>query len=372
MTSNGVERKMKILISVPRFSVGGAEKFLVHFLRAIDKAKYEVVVATIFDEQEGSSCADQVHIDHCFHARSTWDIKAFTALRGFVRRGNYDVVVTHLFTSNLLVRFAAILCRVPVIISYEHNIYPNKRRWQIIVDKVFSWFTDKIVVDSDAAKTFTSKQEGIPLDKFMTIIIPPLLDNKPRRSREQVLQALDIPTDALAIVTVSRLVVDKGHKYLVASTPDVIAKHPNAYFLIGGWGPLKEELETQVQQLGVGENVKILGRVDGQEFTSLADLYVDPSISTDLPIGIMEAMTKSKAIVATTVGEIPNFVVNEKTGLIVPPGDPRLLSAAINRMLYDEALRARFGNAAKEKVAEFSMENYLRTFEALIERLLRS
>ncbi len=362
---------MKILFSVPRFSVGGAEKFLIHHLSSIDREKYEVTLVTIFDEQKDSSCADQVHIDHCFRARSTWDFRAFLKMISYVKEGRFDAVVTHLFTANLLIRIAAIVARVPVIISYEHNIYPNKRYWQIVVDKILSWFTDRIIVDSDAAKTFTARQEYIPLRKFLTIIIPPLLDDRPRRSRDQVLSELGIPNDALIVVTVSRLVVDKGHKYLVAATPEVLKKYPNVYFLVGGWGPLKEELEAQVRRLNVGEHVRILGRVDGQEFTSIADLYVDPSISTDLPIGIMEAMTKGKAIVATMVGEIPNFVQDGKTGLIVPPANPLMLAAAIDRMLGDASLRKQYGAAARVKVDEYSLDNYMRTFDELIYALVR-
>jgi L-malate glycosyltransferase len=366
-----MERKIKILFSVPRLSVGGAEKFLVHHLASIDREKYDVTLITIFDEQQGSSCADQVRIDRCFNFRSTWDISAFFGLLAYMRRERFDVVVTHLFSANLLVRFAAIVTRAPVIISYEHNIYPNKRYWQIIVDTVLSWFTDRIIVDSDAAKTFTAAQEHIPLKKFLTIIIPPLLDTKPRRTREEVLSSLGISPNKLIIVTVSRLVVDKGHTYLVEAAPLVLKKHPSAYFLTGGWGPLKEDLEAQVKRLGIGEHVRILGRVDGQEFTSIADLYVDPSISTDLPIGIMEAMIKAKAIVATTVGEIPNFIQNQKTGLTVPPHDPVALAAAIDKMLSNEEIRRTYGAAAKIKVDEYSMENYMRTFDDLIYGLVR-
>jgi len=363
--------KTKILFAIPRFSVGGAEKFLVHHLANIDREKYDVSLVTYFDEKYGSCADDSTHIDYCFHARSTWDMRAIRRLFQYIREGNFDVVVTHLFTANLLVRIAAVSLRVPVIISYEHNIYPNKRYWQIITDKILSWFTDRIIVDSDAAKQFTSKQEWIPQSKFQTIIIPPLLDGRSRRTRETIETSLGIPASSLLVVTVSRLVVDKGHRYLVAATPSVLAKHPDTYFLIGGWGPLQEDLEAQVEQFAVGDRVRILGRVDGQEFTAIADIYVDPSISTDLPVGIMEAMREGKAIVATDVGEIPSFILNEKTGLLVPPGNSKALAVAINRMLDDDAFRQKCGSAAKEKCTDYSLENYMETFDALIYALVR-
>lgn len=366
-TSNGAN-KTKILFVIPRFSVGGAEKLLVHLLRVLDRQMYEPVLVTIFDEQK-DSLADQVRIDRCFHFRGTWDFPAFLRLFSFVRKARFDVVVTHLFSANLLARVAAILGHVPVIISYEHNIYPNKRRWQIFMDWILSKWTSVIVVDSEAAKTFTAAQESIKLEKFETIYIPPLLDERPRRSPHALRAELGIERDAPIVLCVSRLVIDKGHRYLVEAAPHILAKHPRVHILIGGWGPLKESLETQAKALGVGKSVRLLGRVDGEEYLALADVYVDPSISTDLPIGIMEAMREKKAIVATSVGDIPIFVRDGVTGLIVPPGEPNALSTAICKLLDDEGMRIRFGRAAEEKVRGFSLEHYMRAFDTLIQKL---
>ncbi len=362
-------KKTKILFAVPRFSVGGAEKFLIRHLAALDRERYAPSLITIFDEQK-DSCADQVHIDRCFRFRSTWDIAAFFRLCIYIRKERPDVVVTHLFTANLLVRIAAILARVPVIISYEHNIYPNKRGWQVFMDRVLSWGTNRIIVDSDSARTFTAQQESIPLKKFETIFIPPLLDERKRRTPEALRSDLGIEPDAPVVVTVSRLVIDKGHTYLIDAIPHVLAQYPRARFLIGGWGPLKQGLEAQVEKLGLRGRVTLPGRVDGQEFLALADVYVDPSISTDLPVGIMEAMREGKAIVATSVGDVPVFIENGVTGLIAPPKDPPALAEAICTMLADTDLRATLGRAAKEKVAGYSLEAYIHAFDALVETLL--
>ena len=358
----------KILFVIPRFSVGGAEKLLVHFLQAIDREMYEPTLITIFAEQK-DSCADQVHIDRCFHFRSTWDIPAFFRLYAFIRRGKFDVVVTHLFVANLLARIAAIIAGVSVLVSYEHNIYPNKKRWQILVDRMLAKRTSKIIVDSDAAKIFTATQESIPIEKFVTIYIPPLLDERPRRKPEVLRKELGISADAPIVLCVSRLVADKGHRYLIEAASSILVKHPRAYVLIGGWGPLKESLEAQARELSLNDHVRLLGRVDGQEFLALADVYVDPSVSTDLPIGIMEAMRERKAIVATSVGDIPTFIKNGETGQLVPPADPKALAEAIVDLLDDSSLRARLGEAAADMVKGFSLPEYMKKFDALLREL---
>lgn len=365
----GRGEKINILFSVPRFSVGGAEKLLVHQYACIDRACFSCSLITIFDEQK-DTCADRVHIDACFHFRSTFDLLALFRLYRYLKRERFDVVVTHLFSANLLVRIAAILARVPVIISYEHNIYPNKRRWQILADRFLAKWTARIIVDSEAARVFTSSQESIPLEKFLALYIPPLLEPREGKDPAQLREELGIRSDARVILTVSRLVIDKGHRYLVAAAKSVLARFPNVVFLLVGWGPLEGSLRQQAQELGIADSVKLPGRMDIQDVLPLADIYVDPSISTDLPIAVMEAMREGMAIVATRVGDVPVFIQNDTTGMLIEPKYPKELAASIELLLSDAALRSKLGAGAKKKVKEYSLEEYMRVFEDLVVRLV--
>ncbi|MBI2612511.1 glycosyltransferase [Candidatus Kaiserbacteria bacterium] len=358
---------ISILFAVPRMSVGGAEKLLVHQMQGIDRSRFSPKLITLFTEQE-DSLAGEVEIAHCFGFQSTLDIMRLPSLIAFLKRERFDVVVTHLFSANLLVRIAAILAGVPVIMSYEHNIYPEKRRWQIFMDRLLARWTQVIITDSEAASRFTASQERIPLEKFRTMYIPPLLEGKPRDAHT-VRSELGVPEKARVVLTVSRLVSDKGHTHLIDAAKSVVAKFPDVIFLMVGWGPLKESLLTQAGELGIERNILLPGRLDIQDVLPLADVYVDPSVSTDLPVAIMEAMREGKAIVATAVGDVPVFIENGKTGLCVSPRDPRALSSAIEKLLSDRALTSRFGEAAKTRVAKYSLAEYMHIFEELILKL---
>ncbi len=79
----------------------------------------------------------------------------------FIAKEDFDVIITNLFDANVILRIAAILARVPLIISYEHNIYKNKKRWQIFIDKILAKFTYKIFVGAPQVKAFLIKQEKI-------------------------------------------------------------------------------------------------------------------------------------------------------------------------------------------------------------------
>jgi UDP-glucose 4-epimerase len=363
-TSNQGDSKIKILFAIGRFSVGGAEKLLLRKVSALNRDKFDAKVITIFKEQT-DSFADQIQIDKCFEFRSTFDLFAFWRLYRFLRKGTFDCVVTHLFTANLLVRLAAIFARVPVIIAFEHNIYPQKHRWQIVADRFLSRRTNIIITSSDAAKNFTAQQEGIPLEKFLTSYIPPLLENREPKSEDEIRAGLHILPQAPVILTVSRLVADKGHSYLLQAAKEVLQSHRQVIFLIVGWGPEQENLERQAIDLGIERNVRLPGRMDIQDVLPLAALYVDPAVSTDLPVAIMEAMQEGKAIIATRIGEIPVFVEDGKTGIVIQPKDPRALAFAMERLLSDPNLRATLGLAAREKVKSFSLQAYMKRFEKM-------
>ena len=359
------QQRVKILFAIPRFSVGGAEKLLVYQLTALNRSHFDPTLITLFDEQE-DTFADRVSIGRCFHFRGTFDVRAFWELYRYMRKENFDVIVTHLFSANLLVRIAAILARVPVIVSYEHNIYPDKHYWQIIMDKLLSLWTDRIIVDSESARICTAKQEKIPLRKFVTLHIPPLIERRESRNPRELKRELGIPEGHRIALTVSRLVSDKGHAHLLDAAKSVLKEHPDMVFLIVGWGPLEKELREQAKRLGVAEHIRLPGRLDIQDVLPLADIYVDPSVSTDLPIAIMEAMREGKPIVSTNVGDIPVFIEHGKTGLIAEPRDSSILAQHIETLLRDPVLSNRLGSEAEERVKKYSLPEYMKVFESLI------
>ena len=361
--------KLKILFAIGRLSVGGAEKLLVRQLPVMDKGKFDPYLLTLFSEKKDSFEGEvKLGADRWkkMNFRFLFDLVSWLKLFSFLKKEKFDVVVTSLFSANLMVRFLAIILRVPVTISYEHNLYPDKHCWQIWADWFLAKWTDKIIVDSEVVRKFTSEQENIFIDKFLTMFIPPLLDMAGARNPDVVRKELGIPPEAKVILTVSRLVEEKGHKYLVEAAGKVLKEFPNAYFIIVGWGPLEEDLKSKAKSQKLENRVVFPGRMDIRDVLPLADIYVEPAVMTDLPIAIMEAMRLEKSIVATNIGEIPVFVRNGESGFLVNPKDSESLARKITQLLKDENLRKKFGKEAGRIVQIYSLEEYGKSFETLI------
>lgn len=370
--SNGM-KKIKILFSIGRFSVGGAEKLLIYKLKYIDRNQFEPHVLTLFPETKESlsSLVVQDIVWHQLKFRKTFDFFGFLRLARFLKKEHFDVVVTELFSANLLVRMAAFFVRSrAALVSYEHNLYPNKSRWQILVDRFLAYRTKAIIVDAASVKTFTAKQENISEEKFFVLYHPPLIFEDPQWSREALFQKFNIPLDAQIVLNVSRLVPEKGHEYLMRAAAEIIKKRPNVYFLIVGWGPLEQILKSQIEALKLEKNVILTGRMDIKDVLPYADVYVEPAIMVDVGIAMLEAMKAKKAIVASNVGEIPVFVYDGENGFLVAPKDVHALIDRISAIVADQALQIRMGERSEQIIAPYTIEKYMQSFESLVKQYI--
>jgi len=122
---------------------------------------------------------------------------------------------------------------------------------------------------------------------------------------------------------------------------------------IMGTGPQEEELHWLVQRLGIAQHVRFLGYVpDAAERLAEYDVFCLPSREDMCPLVCVEAMSQGKPVVATDVGGLPELVIPEQTGFIVPSEDAEALSAALRRLAENPELRVRMGNAARRRFEE--------------------
>ncbi len=116
------------------------------------------------------------------------------------------------------------------------------------------------------------------------------------------------------------------------------------------------------RQLGLGDRIRFTGWLESaaaRARLAASDVLVLPSRHEGLPMVILEAMAAGVPVLATDVGEVGDAVVNEVTGLLVPPGDPVRLAAGLARLVSDGVLRASFGEAGRARFeAKFGIEQY--------------
>ncbi len=165
-------------------------------------------------------------------------------------------------------------------------------------------------------------------------------------------QNLRAPFGTPLLLFVGRLRYYKGLNTLI----DAMRYIPQAKLLIVGHGPLKSELENQVNIAGLNQRVHFAGDVNDDEllaYFQAADVFVLPSNSRAEAFGIvlLEAMASGLPCVATELGTGTSWIVQHGvTGLVVPPETPELMAAAINIIITNEPLRQQLGQAARQRV----------------------
>jgi glycosyltransferase involved in cell wall biosynthesis len=160
------------------------------------------------------------------------------------------------------------------------------------------------------------------------------------------------------IVTVGRLVYYKGLEYLIEAMRRVHGK-----LLIIGDGPLRDSLARRIAESGLSDRVELVGEIQNDQlapYYRAADVFAFPSIARSEAFGIvqLEAMACGLPVVNTNLDSgVPSVSRHNETGFTVPPRDPMKLAEALNTLLADRPLCARFASAARNRVrTEFTAE----------------
>ena len=153
-------------------------------------------------------------------------------------------------------------------------------------------------------------------------------------------------------------VAGPGATSVVASMPDVLTEHPGAVLVVRGEGHDAEELVQQADRLGIRDAVRFAGRVEGSELCMLysaANVFAlapparKAAVDTD-GTTMLEAAACGVPLVGSRVGDIPDSVEDGVTGLLVQPGKPEAVAAAIVFFLNDRGAAEEFGLAARHHV----------------------
>ncbi len=162
-----------------------------------------------------------------------------------------------------------------------------------------------------------------------------------------------LPRGAPVVVNVGALVGHKGQRHLVDAVPLVMRDIPDVHVVVFGEGELRAPLEKQIKQLGLDKRALLPGfREDVLSLVKSSDLFVMSSVTEGLGSAVLDAMAMGLAVVGTRAGGIPEAVVSGTTGLLVEPGEPQALAAAMVRLLKDAGLRREYGEAGRKRVSE--------------------
>lgn len=157
------------------------------------------------------------------------------------------------------------------------------------------------------------------------------------------------------LLFVGRLRIRKGVEVLLEALGELRRRFPSAVLKVAGDGEHRDRLESKAAELGLGPSVVFLGTCGAARVRTLlkgAVALVVPSTYEGMPLVVLEAMEAGVPVVASRVSGIPEVVVAEETGWLVPPEDPPALAGALAEVLADPDEAKRRGGAGRRRVEE--------------------
>ncbi|MBX3426825.1 MAG: glycosyltransferase family 4 protein [Pirellulales bacterium] len=285
-----------------------------------------------------------------------------------------DLLVANGYKPDVLGWSAARRAGIPIVaIAHGWTGATWKVRLNERLDRAVMRRCDAVVGVSQAQSRLLAQARVRP-DRITTIPnAVPIGGNASCSDQQRAALAALFPSAPLRIVgAAGRLSPEKGFERLVEAAALVTQRRPDVGFVVFGEGQLRSQLEAHIAARRLQDRFVLPGfHSDLAPLLAELDVVALPSLAEGLPVILLEAMAAGLPIVATRVGGIPEAVLADETGLLVPPNDAEALAAGLERLLDDEELRDRLGAAARARVAaEYSCERQAARYYDLFQRVL--
>lgn len=364
----GADERINLIFISLSLDIGGIETLILEICKRINTRKYAPKVCVF--EKNGALQAEFEEADiplYILENNQGLDISLPFRLALLLKKLNADIVHTHNHSVWLYGGIAAKIANVPLVHTEHTSPHYNVKRWYKI-ERYLSLVTNKITAVSQSISSFMIEKEHITADKIEVIHNGIDCESyQVKIDKAEKRKELGIREKDLVIGNVARFFPNKDQECLLKAFRIVSDRVPESKLLIAGDGPLKNSLFQLREELKLKDNVQFLGnRRDIPELLKVFDVFALSSIKEGLPITILEAMASGLPVVATDVDGNPEVVINNNTGYIVPPKNPKLLAEKIIKLLLNGETRRKMGQNSRERVErEFSFDKMISKYDTL-------
>lgn len=350
----------------------GGERQVIELIRRLNERGVTNILACK-PESEISRRAAEAGISVInYPFRGEWDIVSAMKLRTYVKREKIHIIHVHSSHAHTLAIFALNKLKTcKLIVSrrvdfHIHSFFSRKYKYGTGVDK--------IIAVSDAIKRVLI-EDGVNPGSIITIrdgfVVEEFAESLVTRD---IRAELGISKDVPVIATVAALAPHKAHYVLIKAAYQVVNKHPDAVFLLAGEGEMRVDIERDIRSLGLENSIKLLGFVnDIGAVYKAADIFAISSREEGLCSSLFDAMYFNLPIVATSAGGIPEIVMDNVNGFIVPVDDyisfANRLSYLIENPEERKTMGARSTAILKHNTIDQTVDNTLDVYrEALVKK----
>lgn len=353
---------------------GGAERVISNLSASLDPARYRAILCLFRPGWIQEHTENRGVRTYVIPTQGMFDWRWVLRVKRLLKDEHVDLIHAHEFDANVQGTFVAALSGVPLVATvHGKNYFWEKLRRRL----AYQWVSRNatMVAVSENLKQFIVEKVGV--DSGHVKVVYNGVDLLPHCGPDDIDQCrkeLDLPTSDQIVGVVGNLYPVKGHQYLIAAIPAVLAKCPNTTFIFAGRGQLEGELKEQVHQLGVAPKVRFLGlRQDIPRILAVLHAFVLPSLSEGLSMAILEAMVAGKPVIATDVGGNPELVEDSETGYLVPSQNSQALADRLISLLMNRDRALQFGKVGQLRAqGQFSLRTMVREYQGIYDQCIEA
>lgn len=358
-----------ILVFVKGLGIGGAERLISEAAPHWDRDQFDYRVGYLLpwkDQLVGELERTGVEVTMLGGKRGADPLSGFR-LHRFIRRTGTDLVHAHLPSAGILAR---VFSPVPVVYT-EHNLVASYRPLTRGLNRLTYFRNRATTAVSPAVGEAVAGYRGPKVEMIQNGVSVVVGEDEMAAVRAEV----GVAPGQRLVIHVGNIRPHKGHATLVATARWLVEHGEDVVVVSVGGEKYPGDLDRVrdlARQQGVENRVRFLGRrPEARAFLAIADVVVNPSDYEGLPVTLLEAMALGRPIVATAVGGVPGLIEDGVSGLLVPPGDPAALGAAVRRMLHDRQLADEVADSGRALVeARYGLQPMVGSFEDLYRRVL--
>ncbi len=360
---------MKILFLTTHLNRGGITTYIKTLALSLKSRGHQVIVASC-----GEDAVEELKESGICHLKISTNTKcevnpklliAFLKARAIVKRERIEIIHAHTRVTQVLGTILSKSIGVRLITTCHGFFNLNLGR------KLLPCWGRKTIAISEPVRECLINRMGISKDRISLIHNGVDVNRFKGTNKKEAKERLGL-NDAPVIGITSRLSSGKGHQSLLQAAEIILKERGDIQFLIVGDGPFRDRLIKIAEDLKIKEKITFAGKTaDVLPFLQAMDIFVHPSSKEGLGLSILEAMALGLPVVASDTGGIYIAVRENRTGLLVPPGDYQCLADGIMRFLRDPSLIMKMGEEAR-KVAceEFGLEDMVKRVEEVYKEVL--
>lgn len=370
---------MKILVVLHSLQAGGAERVTSHLVNHWAESGWDVTVLTIagsagdfypIHPRVKRICLNMAGQSNNLFMAIKMNISRLWGVRKIIVQFRPDLVLAMMTTSSVMAVLAGLKLGVPVVVS--ERTYPPLmslgRIWKILRRLTYPWAAQVVMLTSEGLSWLHSE-----VPRARGIVIPnPVSYPLPCGNHNIPIESIRIAGRKL-LLAVGRLDVEKQFGLLLQAFAVISLKCSKWDLVILGEGPLRLELEAQIQRLDLFDRVHLPGRAGNiSDWYERADLYVLSSSFEGFPNTLAEAMAHGCAVISYDCDTGPRDLIRHGIdGLLVKPvSDVYVLAQALGQLMEDDVLRQRFSRKSVEVRERFSLNTISMMWRQLFIRVV--